>query len=197
MKRQIKDWADARNFVAIDTGGGCDALEHKLGGRYYILITASEEPSIPESMDEPIMVGFYEEDDCQVLAALTVYQGLSGLGAMHLSDLVPKKKETEKMNMRDIIKDAVIGLKAAGECTRANTLQGIIKYIPVDSEPYLMSRDRIADELVCLRESLGGNDIMIKETGKDDPLDLRDSLIELRKIICTKINTLEWVLKGD
>ena len=63
MKRTLPALEQA-GFRMIETDGGCTAFcldNLRLGS--YILITDAEDPSAPESMDQPCVVGFYPGPD--------------------------------------------------------------------------------------------------------------------------------------
>lgn len=49
----------------IATGGGCEALEALLPNGRYILITAHDDPTLPQR-GEPVSVGWYGEDGYSV-----------------------------------------------------------------------------------------------------------------------------------
>lgn len=64
-----------------------------------------------------------------------------------------------------------------------------IKYLPPN-----MSTEALWDQLEATKEAIIGTNIQISEVPADDPLDILQSLRDLRAKLFTKSNTLEWVL---
>jgi hypothetical protein len=53
----------ARNFRPFNTGGNCMALHHTLAHfEGYCLVTCADDPEMPESLSEPVAVGYYTEE---------------------------------------------------------------------------------------------------------------------------------------
>lgn len=48
-------------FAPVETGGGCRAFEIEDESGCQILVTAKDDPSAPENLHDPIMVGFYSD----------------------------------------------------------------------------------------------------------------------------------------
>jgi hypothetical protein len=44
------------------TGGGCEALAYAFEDGSFFWLTAAEDPSIPERVDEPVDLGLYPDD---------------------------------------------------------------------------------------------------------------------------------------
>ena len=68
----IESTMEQAGFRLIGTGGGCTAFcldNPRLSS--YILVTDEEDPSAPESMDQPCLVGFYPSPD-HTEAAFTI-----------------------------------------------------------------------------------------------------------------------------
>jgi len=68
-KGLVDTWAKKNGFEREETGGGCTALtktwKDKLNGKeMQVVVTVYGEPSIPTTMTEEVIVGWYLLDDC-------------------------------------------------------------------------------------------------------------------------------------
>lgn len=62
--------AERSGFGVVETGGGCTAFQKMSPrGDGYVLITNTLDPMIPETIDEPVIVGWYDADEEQVRSA--------------------------------------------------------------------------------------------------------------------------------
>jgi hypothetical protein len=58
----VSDLLTANGWEHEETGGGCTAWTKGDDGSWYWMITRADDPSAPESMDEPVTVGQYRLD---------------------------------------------------------------------------------------------------------------------------------------
>lgn len=70
---ELLDWCAREGWQQEDTGGGCSALIRAPKGLIQ-RITKVNDPSMPQTMDEPVSVGLYNWND-ELLGQIRVFQG--------------------------------------------------------------------------------------------------------------------------
>jgi hypothetical protein len=70
---RLVEWCEREGWNEEDTGGGCSSLIRAPAGRIQ-RITKVADPSVPQTMEEPIVVGLYNWND-ELLEELQVYEG--------------------------------------------------------------------------------------------------------------------------
>lgn len=56
MERHMRD---LHGYALIETGGGCTAYTRTFTGGFYLLITIPDDPTAPETISEPVTIGYY------------------------------------------------------------------------------------------------------------------------------------------
>lgn len=68
--QRIAEAMTARGFILEHTGGGCEAFikyeeqDGEVIGQ--VMVTREEDPSVPDEMGEPVDVGYYVGEDCDI-----------------------------------------------------------------------------------------------------------------------------------
>lgn len=71
----LLDWCEREGWEVEDSGGGCSALIRQ-DGALVRRITRAGDPSAPQTLSEPVMVGLYNaETDLPVSPECKVYLG--------------------------------------------------------------------------------------------------------------------------
>ena len=58
------------NFQLVDTGGGCNAYRKEIDKNTYLLITKADDPSVPEEMEEDVIIGYYNADNDEQIKSI-------------------------------------------------------------------------------------------------------------------------------
>jgi hypothetical protein len=69
---ELIDWCEQEGWQEEDTGGGCTALIHAPKGLIE-RITKADDPSVPQTMSEPVAVGLYNWND-EPLGELRIFK---------------------------------------------------------------------------------------------------------------------------
>jgi hypothetical protein len=85
---QAHEFWKAQGFKEIGTGGGCEAWERKFGDAY-VLVTDMD-AGLPETLEEPVMIGFYHEaiDSSESVVTFECATSADALALLQKSDLV-------------------------------------------------------------------------------------------------------------
>ena len=60
---RLLDWCERNGWQTEDSGGGCSAFIKQSGSQLLRRITKADDPSAPQTLQEPIAVGLYDADD--------------------------------------------------------------------------------------------------------------------------------------
>lgn len=58
----LLDWCERNGWEIEDTGGGCNAM-YRADGKGAVRVTRLNDPSMPQTFRDPIMVGHYDRAD--------------------------------------------------------------------------------------------------------------------------------------
>lgn len=84
----LVNWCEDRGWEIEDSGGGCSALIREREGKV-IRITKADDPTAPQSMDEPVKLGVYAaDDDAQAIEEACFAGGISEIMASGLKSLI-------------------------------------------------------------------------------------------------------------
>ena len=59
---RLLDWCERNGWEIEDTGGGCSALLRKTGVKMFCRVTRANDPSLPQTFTDPVIVGKYDEN---------------------------------------------------------------------------------------------------------------------------------------
>jgi hypothetical protein len=59
--KEVINWWTDRGFTETQTGGNCSGLSHKTGITHHVLITTTADAYVPNSLTEPVTIGYYDE----------------------------------------------------------------------------------------------------------------------------------------
>ncbi len=72
----LLDWCEDRGWEIEDSGGGCSALVKEKNDKV-LQITKPDDPSAPQTLHEPVLLGIYDEDSSIVLDSSVFPGGIS------------------------------------------------------------------------------------------------------------------------
>ena len=118
---ELLDWCAREGWEEEDTGGGCTALIRAPEG-FIQRITKVDDPSIPQTMEEPVAFGLYNWND-ELLGEIRIFQG--GFDEWIESggyELRKPLKEPEPVLKDGVIYSADNGMRICKKCAGQSAL---------------------------------------------------------------------------
>ncbi len=117
----LLDWCEREGWEEEDTGGGCSALIRAPQG-FVWRITKANDPSVPQTMGEPIIVGLYNLKDELIGEPQTFAGGIDEWIASDDTKARPAIKEPVSALKEGVIYSADNGMLICAKCAGQSAL---------------------------------------------------------------------------